>query len=75
MMWVGVGVAVICLFAIALTLYLLSGAKYEQGAAETEAESLKKGRQARSEADEIMAEPAADERAWLDGVRDRRGDG
>ena len=72
MIWIALGAAVAVIGMFIAALYWLATARYNAGRAEAEAASLKRGREARSQADEIMAEPTGDERAWADRLRHRR---
>ncbi len=58
-------VGLVLLVGLIITIYWLSKARKGQVKAEAEATALREGNAKRVDADKIMAEPVADESAWL----------
>ena len=71
MIWAALGAGVIVITGFVLAIYWLGKARYKEGIAEQESAAFREAALRRRKADEILAEPAADERLWFDGVRDR----
>lgn len=71
--YIGIGVGMALLAALIATIVWLSKSRKAQVRAEATSDALKIAKELRHEADKVMAEPVADERAWLRRVRDRLG--
>ncbi len=65
------GAALVLLIAVVALVVWLSRSRTNEIQAETEATALREGERQSHAADEIMAEPVADEHAWLKRTRDR----
>lgn len=65
------GAALVLLVALVALVVWLSQSHKKQIQAETEAKGLREGDRRSDAADEIMAEPVADERVWLERTRAR----
>lgn len=66
-----VGVGLTLLVGLVTAIVWLSKSRKKQVKAEIQVDALMKAQEVRSEADVIMAEPVADESAWLDAAARR----
>lgn len=74
-LYISAAVIVILVIALIAAIFSARSARVAQAKAEVSRDSLVKGQEVQSVADQIMAEPVADESAWLADLDRRLHDG